>query len=239
MPLFRRRREQAFEPPAPLCVFLVSSVEDPADALEQLDVPASVEADVHPAEEGIALPAELWEAAGLAPELRERAAAARFQIVLVLSDPGEEVGAAVLALAALADRAAELTGGVVTDFAAQRMYAPGAWRIDEPIGELDVREHVIVHFVTDGQADAWVHTHGLAKFGRPELEVFDLESGSIEAVGRVLLEVGQYTMDGALIAPGQTMDLAGLRLVAKAGEREPEHWGDFAVLELAPVPNQG
>ena len=36
---------------------------------------------------------------------------------------------------------------------------------------LDPKREIVLHHLTDGQAKGWLHTHGLAAHGKPELEI--------------------------------------------------------------------
>src|SRR5687767_9114505 len=63
--------------------------------------------------------------------------------------------------------------------------------------EFDVREHIVIHFVTDGEKQkGWVHTHGMEELGLPELEIRDLPLFLAPDAGRLINHVSQYLYDG-------------------------------------------
>jgi len=111
---------------------------------------------------------EIWPYIGLTPDLARRVLEARYDVGLLLKDPGESLAETALEATKLADRLADLSDGCVNDLSAMRFFGPGTWRIPEPLGEVDVREHMTVHAVPDERATgSWVHTHGLISSGGP------------------------------------------------------------------------
>lgn len=73
---------------------------------------------------------------------------------------------------------------------------------------IDVRKVVQLDFVTNGPAKGWVHTHGLAKFGRPELELRNVPSYFVSISGELLNEIADYMLNDAPEKPvlaGQKM----------------------------------
>lgn len=150
-----------------------------------------------------------------------------------LHAPGTAIGAAVLLTTSIADRVAELGEGTVEDRIAERLLPPGGWRVADPVGAIDVREHVTIHAVVDdGPGGTWVHTHGLAKFGRPELELNQVAAERIDAATAALLDIGQYLAEGSLIQPGHTLGARSAPILAVAAGADAAHWGNTVVLEL-------
>jgi hypothetical protein len=183
---------------------------------------------------------EVWPLIGLTDELARRIRANTVEALVGLRDPGESPAETVHYATELADRIAEMAEGVVDDIVANRYFGPGDWRVGELLGEVDVREHVTVHTVeTDDPDRGWVHTHGLVKFGRPEIEVWDVPREIAEPTAVTLLDIGQYTIGGALIEPGHTLGDPATPIRARISERDPEHWGSTPVLELVDVGEDG
>lgn len=242
MPRFRRKSR--LDPPDPWCVFIVGcSAEEPPplDALED-EAGAAVQAAVEPAAGGPERipPKDMWSALGLTAELAERFEQARYDVTISLARAEEPIAPAVLELTRLADRVAVLAAGCVHDPAAQRFFGPGTWRIQDPLAEVDVREHVTVHAVgAESPEGAWIHTHGLLKFGRPEFEIYDVPASMSSGTAAALNDLGQYVLTGAFVAPGQTVGDPSVPLRARLGERDPGHWGEIPVLELVDVEEQG
>lgn len=73
---------------------------------------------------------------------------------------------------------------------------------------IDVVKEIQVHNVTDGPAKGWVHTHGLAKFGKPELEIRNVPSIFGTAACSMLNGIADYMVNHATkpILPGQHME---------------------------------
>jgi hypothetical protein len=256
------KRGPGWEPPSPRCAFIVSCA-GPLPAPEALlgdaippgtalvvdktyDVPTdsggTLELRVEEAERRAEhIPhEEIWPYVGLTPDLARRVLEARYDIGLLLKDPGESVADTVLEATKLADRLAGLSDGCVNDLSAMRFFGPGTWRIPEPLAEVDVREHMTVHAVPDERATgSWVHTHGLIKFGRPEFEIYDVPTDMTEGAAVALNDMGQYVLTGALISPGETLGDRAVPLHARIGGRDREHWEETPVLELVDVAEDG
>ena len=61
---------------------------------------------------------------------------------------------------------------------------------------IDVQKVVRIDMVTDGPAKGWIHTHGLAQFGRPELEIRNVPSYFNAVAGELLNGVADYMLNG-------------------------------------------
>ncbi|MFZ5443687.1 MAG: hypothetical protein ACOZQL_27010 [Myxococcota bacterium] len=76
----------------------------------------------------------------------------------------------------------ELTGGVAVDVTSFKLHS--AMDVEE-ITELDfdIRDHITVHAETfgDGERATWVHTHGMAKFAAPDVEMFHISEDDLAA----------------------------------------------------------
>lgn len=183
---------------------------------------------------------EIWPYVGLTPDLARRVLEARYDVALLLKEPGRSVADTVLEATKLADRLADLADGCVNDLSAMRFFGPGTWRIPEPLADVDVREHVIVHALPGEKATGgWVHTHGLIKFGRPEFEIYDVPPDMTEGTAVALNDMGQYVLMGALISPGETLGDTSMPLHARIGGRDREHWEEIPVLELVDIEADG
>ena len=131
----------------------------------------------------------------------------------------------------LADAIAVQTGGVILDPLAQRLVLSGEWRVEVKQYAIDPREHVNVQLVEEPNG-LWVHTHGLAKFGRSEFELFDLPAESTDLAYALVMDTGGYVIDGPIIAPGNSLGDASIPLRAFQGSREADHWEKRSVIEL-------
>ncbi len=142
---------------------------------------------------------------GVGPAERERLENACWVVALELTEVLGELRDALLFQIELADRLADLSTGVVLDQEALRYYLPGKWRVANATKPVDAREHVTVHQEKGPKDTLWVHTHGLSKFGRPELEVCGIPAALGEAACRLLIELSQYLVGGGVLRPGGTV----------------------------------
>lgn len=77
---------------------------------------------------------------------------------------------------------------------------------------VDVQKAIEIHKVTEGPAKGWVHTHGLAALGYPELEIRSVPSMFIVPAAMMLNDVADYLVNrsaGPLLA-GHEMTLGGM-----------------------------
>ena len=74
-------------------------------------------------------------------------------------------------------------------------------------GRLDPRREIELHFVTSGPAKGWLHTHGLAAHGKPELEIRKVPLFLRGAAGAVLNDLADYLLNDATtpLLAGQTV----------------------------------
>ena len=160
----------------------------------------------------------------------------RIHVAFNLRAP-EDVRETVLFATRVAQRLAVLGDGVVMDTAACRFFGPQGWPVEQPHPEFDVREHVHIHIESDS---GWFQTHGLSKFGRPELEIYDVPPELADTAYGTLLDISQYIISSALIEPGQTCGDPKQPFYAREGTRNrEEHWNDLPVLELVDVNERG
>lgn len=154
---------------------------------------------------------------------------------LALDVHAQLVGGSALPFAAWVTRCArilvDLVDGVMLDPAAQRVLGRTALSAMTPD---DPAAHITIHNDTWGADSRWIHTHGLAKFGRPELDLRNVPA-ALEAEGMALLrDVMVNLVYGAHLASGQEVELedAGLALAFGAAE-DADHQSRFGRLQLA------
>jgi hypothetical protein len=72
---------------------------------------------------------------------------------------------------------------------------------------LDPRREVVLEYTVDGPARGWLHTHGLARHGVPELELRNVPRFLRGPACALLNEVADYLLNRATrpLLPGQTM----------------------------------
>jgi hypothetical protein len=108
----------------------------------------------------------------------------------------------------------------VFDAMAVRWWPRRQWieRFVDRGGEFDVHDHVQLT-VTDDERHhpgLWIHTRGMRKFARPELQIkhvpgdFDHSNRALHAGGKIINGIAAYLAGGAVLEGGQTMQLASL-----------------------------
>jgi hypothetical protein len=107
--------------------------------------------------------------------------------------------------------------------------------------DFNVNEWVFLHVVLSKSFGAWIHTHGLYLFRKPELEVFGVSSHRNEVLSEVV-SYASYLAKGAVIGDGDTAGSEDgeffVRFVAHDKADALAHFGT-SVLEMAYVEHQG
>jgi hypothetical protein len=190
-----------------------------------------------PQAEGLSLEPGMLAASGLTEEMLAKFNQPAWRLIVEMATPGENVPETVIFATRLAKRLAALGDGVVMDTSSYRFFGPEGWPVENPNPEFDVREHVHIHIESDSR---WFHTHGLIKFGRPELEIYDVPPEMDAVAMATLLDIAQYVISSAMIEPGQTCGDPSQPFYAREGKKNrEEHWRDISVLELVDVDNRG
>lgn len=190
-----------------------------------------------PESEPLSIEPEMLEASGLTQEMLDKFNRPVWRAILQMEAPGNDVREAVIFATRVAQRLAFLGDGVVMDTCAYRFFGPEGWPVEEANPEFDARGHVHIHTVLDG---GWFHTHGLIKFGRPEMETYDVPPELAAVAFATLLDIAQYVITGELIEPGQTCGDPSQPFYAREGTKNrEEHWNEMAVLELVDVDERG
>ena len=180
--------------------------------------------------EGLSLDPATLEASGLTEEMLAKFNQPAWRAMLEMQTPGPDVRETAVFATRLAQRLATLSDGIVMDTSAYRFFGPAGWPVENPIAEFDAREHVHIHIESDSR---WFHTHGLIKFGRPEMEIYDVPEELDSTAFVTLLDIAQYVITSALIEPGQTCGDPSQPFYARDGTKNREgHWNDLSVLEL-------
>jgi tetratricopeptide (TPR) repeat protein len=132
---------------------------------------------------------------------------------------------------------ADTTGGVAVDPACQRCFG----RADlAQFHGADAVAHIVIHDEFLGGEDRWIHTHGLEKFGRPELE-FVAVPQALEAEALTFLrEMAANFARGMTLVSGQEIedDEAGW-LLAVGSNLNADHQAPQGRLRLIDRPAPG
>jgi hypothetical protein len=93
--------------------------------------------------------------------------------------------------------------------------------------KLDVQKLIEIHYVTTGDCKGWVHTHGLARYGRPELEIRKVPALFATSAAHMLNEIAEYLLESRKpMLPGHTMELGRDMLLMLEGKPDAEHGYD-------------
>ncbi|MFH2010157.1 MAG: hypothetical protein ABI333_26400 [bacterium] len=130
----------------------------------------------------------------------------------VLSVRGEHrtsVHGVQLALA-LSHSLLSLRNGVLHDLSALRMLTRSNLNRLLASDDFAIEDHVTLHLVTDEAShEAWLHSHGMEKFGRSNLETFDLQVTLGRDAGKLLNELMLSSALGSRNLLGEEFELPG------------------------------
>ena len=138
---------------------------------------------------------------------------------------------------ALLQTVLRVSDGVAIDPIAQRCYDS-----DSLVGiqDNDPLAHLAIHNEPHRVETRWLHTHGLEKFHRPELEMLDVPFSLEEEALSFLREVSIRIAHGARLAPGDEIDMEELgRLVTVALAPDADHAAAFGRLCIVDAPLLG
>ncbi len=118
-----------------------------------------------------------------------------------------------------AESLAKAVHGVVRDVHTGLIFTADGLRRVLKSNEYRISDHVLTHAVAepDGRG-LWVHTHGLVKFGRPDLEARSVPVAFEALTGLGLLAVGDYLSRGNVLSVHETVEL-GTGVICVSGTR--------------------
>ena len=87
---------------------------------------------------------------------------------------------------------------------------------------LDPIREITIETLTDGPSRGWIHTHGLARHGKPELEIRGAPLFMSRAGAAILNDIADYLLNDATqpLLPGQTIDGPGGPIRAVEGRAD-------------------
>lgn len=131
----------------------------------------------------------------------------------------------------------DLVEGAVIDPTAQRSLGRAqlaSVRDDDPLA------HVAFHDEPWRVESRWLHTHGLQKFGCPELDLVDVPLSLMDEASDFLRDLAASLCSGASLAAGGLVDMDELgMLVAIAAPVDVDHQTTYGRLRLADEPLPG
>ena len=128
-----------------------------------------------------------------------------------------------------------LTEGAVVDPQAQTTW--GGDQLTEALAGREPRAHLAIHNEAWGADERWIHTHGLNKFARPELDLVGIPVALEPEAEALLLDVADTLALGGELTPGQEVSLDELgSLVALPATPDTEHQSPWGRLRLCDIP---
>ncbi len=159
---------------------------------------------------------------GLEDHDRAVLAGPRLCVVLRATIASPENNDYVETMVHVTDAIASLLDGVVWDVPMRVVWGQTEWRqrvMEEPFTVLN---HVDVQ-----RASGTLRTHGLRKFGSPDLEVVDVPAELSAVVEGLLRDIAENLAQGEVLGAGETLEYGGGRLRVVAATR-----GDDRVVRL-------
>lgn len=109
--------------------------------------------------------------------------------------------------------------GVLCDLSALRLLHPEELEALLSRDRFAIEDHVCLHLVTDPRTEtAWLHSHGMEKFGRSDLETFELDVGLGRDAGKLMNELMLSSALGTRLLLGERIELPGGDLRALLSE---------------------
>jgi len=132
---------------------------------------------------------------------------------------------------------AETTGGVAVDPACQRCL--GRTELAQFQGAT-AAAHIVIHNEFQGGEDRWIHTHGLQKFGQPELEFVAVPQALESEAVAFLRAMAENFARGVTLASGQEIrDEEAGALLAVGSNQDTDHQAPQSRLRLIDLPAPG
>ncbi|HEX6122222.1 MAG TPA: hypothetical protein VFY89_03625 [Ktedonobacterales bacterium] len=131
----------------------------------------------------------------------------------------------------------DLLEGAAVDPAAQRCYGRAQLR---SFNASDVLAHVAFHNELWSADSRWLHTHGMQKYGRPELDLVGVPMPLEDDGFAFLRDVASSLANGAKLAAGQEIEWEDFGAVVAIGAPvDIDHQAPYGRLRLADVPLPG
>ena len=131
----------------------------------------------------------------------------------------------------------DATQGVAIDPAAQRCYSR------EDLSRLtlsDALAHIATHNELWDAESRWLHTHGMQKYGRPELDLVGVPISLVAEGMGFLRDVALGLIGGSSLVAGGEIDMEDLGGVVAIGvPSDVDHQAPYGRLRLADVPHPG
>lgn len=144
------------------------------------------------------------------PDTERLLQSARSHYQISVTEHGENAVYPLQIALALGLAVLSLRDGVLHDPSALRLFDRAGLERLLASDELSIEDHVTLHLVTEETTHrAWLHSHGMEKFGRSNLETFDLEVTTGRDAGKLLNELMLSAALGTRPLLWETLKLPG------------------------------
>lgn len=146
----------------------------------------------------------------LEPELELLLQAARSHYLVSVAEVADNAVYPIQLALAMGQTILSQREGVLHDISALRMFDLTSLERMLTADDLSIEDHVTLHLVTEETTHrAWLHSHGMEKFGRSNLETFDLDVTAGRDAGKLLNELLLSAALGTRNLLGETITLPG------------------------------
>jgi len=93
------------------------------------------------------------------------------------------------------------------------------------VSKIDVLKEIKIHVVRLDSMDAWAHTHGMAKFGKAELEIKGVPVFMAPFTGAILNQTCDYILNSARsVQVNEVMQIGTSQFRLVAADPDPDHY---------------
>lgn len=132
----------------------------------------------------------------------------------------------------------KLTGGVVQDAISHTLWGAEQWRLSVEKPSENMAESQIRFEVLDEGDSVWIHTHGMQKFGLPDLEMENLSAEDAPGALRLVVLTGKLLLAAKdrrhAVASGLAIPGTPVRIALEARPPDPESHFPAGTLVVVP-----
>ncbi|MCC6575197.1 MAG: tetratricopeptide repeat protein [Planctomycetes bacterium] len=165
------------------------------------------------------MPAEDRKFFRLDDKAMEQFDSAPWDVALYITKHGFDPLMGVLNFCKLCDSFLRHAGGIGVDLETGMTVHGGDWRNEGPQA-FEISKHVVIHAEETSPGNFWLHTHGLCKFLRPELEIRELPARLVEGAWAQLMDAAAQAALGAVLREGDVVGNDKQPLVLRRGMRK-------------------
>lgn len=169
--------------------------------------------------------------ATLSPEVRARIGATWFLVQMRFESHHPMVIPSLVFLLSFLKRLSELTNGLVADAFAMTYKLPEEVFVPDPVGEIDVRDHISITSFADSDGIR-METNGFRKFALQDFEITSLRDQDRVLANNALCSISQFVLEGNKALVGQQFGDPTRPLQLAAGTLRS---GGIQKIELIPV----